>query len=122
MKGLLPVALVVLALLAPPAFAKSGSQSGSHHRSDSSSTYHAPKQSRKASGVPRDSKGRIQRSPEAKHEFRKSHPCPSTGRTSGRCPGFVVDHVQALKHGGADAPSNMQWQSKEAAKAKDRVE
>jgi hypothetical protein len=34
----------------------------------------------------------------------------------------VVDHRTALKHGGADAPENMQWQTVEAAKAKDRVE
>jgi hypothetical protein len=52
----------------------------------------------------------------------KSHPCPSTGKTHGSCPGYVVDHVQALKHGGADSPSNMQWQTKEAAKAKDTWE
>ena len=37
-------------------------------------------------------------------------------------PGYVVDHVVALKHGGTDSPSNMQWQTKEAAKAKDKVE
>jgi hypothetical protein len=30
--------------------------------------------------------------------------------------------VIALKRGGADAPSNMQWQTKEAAKAKDKWE
>jgi hypothetical protein len=52
----------------------------------------------------------------------KSYPCPSTGRTSGACPGYVVDHVQALKHGGRDEPSNMQWQTVEAAKAKDKWE
>jgi hypothetical protein len=34
----------------------------------------------------------------------------------------VIDHVQALKHGGADASSNMQWQTKDAAMAKDKVE
>jgi hypothetical protein len=34
----------------------------------------------------------------------------------------VIDHVQALKHGGADTPSNMQWQTIEAAKAKDKIE
>jgi hypothetical protein len=45
----------------------------------------------------------------------------STG-SSMPCPGDVVDHVQALKHGGADSPSNMQWQTKEAAKAKDKWE
>jgi hypothetical protein len=30
--------------------------------------------------------------------------------------------VKALKHGGADTPSNMQWQTKEAATAKDKWE
>jgi hypothetical protein len=30
--------------------------------------------------------------------------------------------VQALKHGGADEPSNMQWQTKEAAAEKDKWE
>jgi hypothetical protein len=76
----------------------------------------------KCTGCARDSHGRIQRSSTAKHEFQRSHPCPSTGKSSGGCPGYVIDHKQALKHGGADAPSNMQWQTKAAAKAKDRVE
>lgn len=78
--------------------------------------------SHRAIGVARDSHGRIRRSAKARDSFRHSHPCPSTGRTGGACPGYVIDHVQALKHGGADAPSNMQWQTKEAAKAKDKVE
>ena len=73
------IGLVALAILAPPAFARSGGARGH-----------------------------------------------TIGRTPAaaivRCPGFVVDPVQALKHGGADAPSNMQWQSKEAAREKDRVE
>jgi hypothetical protein len=30
--------------------------------------------------------------------------------------GYVVDHKQALKHGGADTPGNMQWQTRAAAK------
>jgi hypothetical protein len=34
----------------------------------------------------------------------------------------VVDHIKALKRGGADDPSNMQWQTKAEAKAKDRIE
>jgi hypothetical protein len=33
-----------------------------------------------------------------------------------------VDYVTPLKRGGADDPSNMQWQTVEDAKAKDRVE
>ena len=70
----------------------------------------------------RDPKGRIARSPAAKHDFQKSHPCPSTGNASGACPGYVIDHVTPLKRGGADKPGNMQWQTKQAAKEKDRTE
>ena len=72
--------------------------------------------------VQRDSNGRIKRSLEAKHAFKNEHPCPATGSSYGRCPGYVIDHVTALKRGGADAPSNMQWQMIEAAKAKDKIE
>jgi hypothetical protein len=75
-----------------------------------------------AGTAPRDAKGRIARSAAAKDGFKKAHPCPATGKSSGPCPGYVIDHVQALKHGGADAPSNMQWQTVAAAKAKDKVE
>jgi hypothetical protein len=64
--------------------------------------------------------GHIERSQVARIEFKKSHPCPSTGRSSGACPGYVIDHVKALKRGGADDPSNMQWQTKEDGKAKDK--
>jgi hypothetical protein len=70
----------------------------------------------------RNSRGRIKRSPEARRAFEKSNPCPSTGKRSGGCPGYVVDHVVPLKKGGADTSSNMQWQTKSAAKAKDRIE
>jgi len=33
-----------------------------------------------------------------------------------------VDHIVPLACGGADAPGNMQWQTTQEAKAKDRVE
>lgn len=62
------------------------------------------------------------RSASAKRAFERTHPCPSTGRTSGTCPGYVIDHVIPLKRGGADSPANMQWQTIAAAKAKDRIE
>ena len=65
---------------------------------------------------------RIKRDPAQRRAFVRQHPCPSTGRTSGACPGYVVDHVKALKRGGADRPSNMAWQTTADAKAKDRVE
>lgn len=62
------------------------------------------------------------RSAAAKFQFRKEHPCPATNRTRGPCPGYVIDHVIALKRGGADHPSNMQWQTVADAKVKDRWE
>ncbi len=76
----------------------------------------------KAIGVKRDKHGHIVRSSKAKHNFQKHHPCPSTGKSSGKCPGYVVDHITPLKKGGADAPYNLQWQTKEAAKLKDKTE
>jgi hypothetical protein len=78
--------------------------------------------SSRCSSCARDSYGHIRRNPAMRREFRRNHPCPSTGKTSGSCPGYVIDHVQALKHGGADAPSNMQWQTTADAKAKDKWE
>lgn len=74
------------------------------------------------STVQRGRNGRIKRSSGAKHWFEREHPCPSTGRSSGRCPGYVVDHVKPLECGGADAPSNMQWQTASQAKQKDKTE
>jgi len=73
-------------------------------------------------GIKRDINGRIKRSESAKHEFMILHPCPVTRRSSGGCPGYVIDHIAPLACGGADAPSNMQWQTQEAAKAKDKWE
>ena len=64
----------------------------------------------------------IKRSAAARSAFERLDPCPSTGRTSGACKGYVVDHVKPLACGGTDAPSNMQWQTVAAAKAKDNVE
>src|SRR5580765_6376259 len=67
-------------------------------------------------GVARDEQGRIKRSEVAKHEFMKE-----SGYPNGR-PGYVIDHIVPLARGGADSPRNMQWQTVEAAKAKDKVE
>jgi 5-methylcytosine-specific restriction endonuclease McrA len=98
------------------------SHSGSTHHSSATHSHTGHHSSNYAAGVPRDSHGRIKRSEHAKNEFKHGNPCPSTGKSSGACPGYVVDHVVPLKRGGADKPDNMQWQTVEAAKAKDRVE
>lgn len=50
------------------------------------------------------------------------NPCPATGSRSGACPGYIIDHVVQFNRGGANAPGNMQWQTKDAAKAKDESE
>ena len=64
----------------------------------------------------KDSHGKIARNEEAKEKFMKQ-----TGYPNGR-PGYVVDHIVPLKRGGTDTPGNMQWQTKDAAKAKDKIE
>lgn len=65
----------------------------------------------------------IQRSTKARNAFKRLHPCPATVQHSkASCPGYVIDHVKPLACGGADKPSNMQWQTVEAGKAKDKWE
>lgn len=49
------------------------------------------------------------RSSHAVSAFRKSHPCPITGKTTGACPGWAVDHVVPLACCGPDVPENMRW-------------
>src|SRR5574341_1399736 len=66
--------------------------------------------------APRDYADRIIRNPHARSDFRKAHPCPATGKISGACPGWVVDHIVALKSGGSDHPCNMHWQTRDEAK------
>lgn len=100
----------------------SGRSTGSHHSVGASSGSKAHSSRTKCVGCVRTSNGKIKRSAAAKREFQRSHPCPATGKTSGPCKGYVVDHGVPLKRGGADSPSNMQWQTTEAAKAKDRLE
>jgi hypothetical protein len=59
---------------------------------------------------------RTHRSESAKREFERM-----SGYPHGR-PGYVVDHVVPLACAGIDAPSNMQWQTITAGKAKDKWE
>ena len=102
----------------------------SHPRTHHSHTYHyhprtstrrAPHARTPRARVPhapgaRNSRGRLRRSAEAKDQFMRQ-----TGHAHG-WPDHVVDHIVPLACGGADAPSNMQWQTTQEAKAKDRIE
>src|SRR4051794_24849454 len=78
--------------------------------------------STRCSSCARSPTGKIRRSTETKREFQRGHPCPSTGKPSGACPGYVKDHIKPLACGGADSPANMQWQTVADAKAKDKIE
>jgi hypothetical protein len=72
--------------------------------------------------APAQALAKAQRDPHQRAAFMKQQPCPSTGKTRGACPGYVVDHIMPLCAGGADRPSNMQWQTVADAKEKDREE
>ena len=65
---------------------------------------------------------RVKRNHTAKAAFKQQHPCPATGARKGPCKGYVIDHVVPLVCHGADAPSNMQWQTVADAKAKHKWE
>lgn len=61
-------------------------------------------------GEPRRGKlGEILRDKTVVAAFKRVHPCPSTGKTSGACDGWAIDHVIPMACGGCDAVSNMQW-------------
>ena len=97
----------------PRTYSRPRSYVAPRSRSYSPRTYRTPR--RPAAGQ-RDPRGRIHRSRDARGSFMRR-----TGYPHGR-PGYVIDHVVPLCAGGADAPSNMQWQTVEAARIKDRQE
>jgi hypothetical protein len=90
-----------------------------HGLSASAPTHH---RTSRCTSCARNLAGRIERSGTSRARFEHEHPCPSSGKRSGPCAGHVIDHVKPLACGGADQPSNMQWQTSSAAKAKDKVE
>lgn len=109
---LLSLALA-LAIASPLTLARG---SGTH------GSYPAGTHSKAVPGVARDSHSKIARDPRQLAAFKKQNPCPATGKTYGSCPGYTVDHVVPMKRGGADSPSNMQWQTNAEAKQKDKWE
>jgi len=109
------IAAVACALSLAPAFAKgsSGDSSSGHVRSTASTATHSR---RSATGT------RITRSSAARRSFKTQNPCPATGKATGACPGYAIDHRVPLACGEADAPENMAWQTATEAKRKDRTE
>lgn len=59
--------------------------------------------------IKRDAKGQISRRADVLAAFKRIHPCPSTGKSSGACPGWSLDHIIPLSVYGADSVSNLQW-------------
>ena len=47
------------------------------------------------------------RSREVTQQLQREHPCPSTGRTSGACPGYRKDHILPLACGSWDATAGI---------------
>src|SRR5262249_10648082 len=124
------VALAAAMLLLPLTVVaqKGGRSRSSSPRSSSSSTAHKRKSTsiksgsrrtyrpRKSTVAQRKANGKIRRSAAARSQFMRQ-----TGYPRGR-KGYVVDHIVPLECGGADTPSNMQWQTAAGAKIKDRTE
>src|SRR5436190_202915 len=112
--------LLVAAFLAFPSMLAAG---------DNRTTSRAPEGRRSerrdqaaAQRKPLNTSAKITRSSSVRRQFQREHPCPATGKTTGACPGYVVDHIVPRKRGGADSPENLQWQTAADAKAKDRIE
>jgi len=85
--------------------ASSSCQSGLRRRNPEPEHRRHTRSSRaKCSTCERDANGRINRDSSQRRAFQRANPCPSTGKTSGACPGYVVDHIKPLKRGGADEP------------------
>jgi hypothetical protein len=116
------VRLIVAALMACARIALPVVASGGGYSYAATTSTHPGSHSKAAPWVQRDSHGKIARDPRQLNAFKKHNPWPATGKTYGSCPGHTVDHVIPLKRGGADAPSNMQWQANAAARENDKWE
>lgn len=57
----------------------------------------------------RNADGSIKRSTAVLGAFKRIHPCPSTGLTTGACAGWAMNHVIPLACGGCDSVANLDW-------------
>lgn len=80
------------------------------------------KETRYCGAPARDLRGQIIRRQDVLTAFKRHHPCPATGSTTGACEGWQIDHVIPLACGGCDAVPNLQWLDDETKAAKDRYE
>lgn len=64
---------------------------------------------RYAGEVVRDADAKTQRSDKVIRAFKRMWACPSTGKHTGPCPGWAIDHTIPLACGGRDAVFNMAW-------------
>jgi 5-methylcytosine-specific restriction endonuclease McrA len=67
------------------------------------------KEERYVTEIKRDAKGQILRRADVLVAFKKIHPCPSTGQSTGACPNWQMNHVVPLACGGIDAVGNLAW-------------
>lgn len=59
--------------------------------------------------IKRDGKGQIIRRADVIRAFRKLYPCDATGKTTGACPGWAINHTLPISQGGCDSVSNLDW-------------
>lgn len=76
------------------------------------------KEYRYAGAVVRGPDGATARSTEVINAFKRQWACPITGKHTGACAGWAIDHVVPLDCGGVDAVWNMQWLPNEIKSAK----
>jgi hypothetical protein len=62
-------------------------------------------------GCVRDLSGHISQNPAPVRDFRSTHPCPANGSLRGPCPGYLVDHIKALKPGTRETSANLRWRT-----------
>lgn len=53
--------------------------------------------------------GTIRRRSDVLTAYKRFHPCPVTGLSTGSCPGWQINHIIPLASGGCDAVSNLAW-------------
>lgn len=72
--------------------------------------------------VDRDRNGEIKRSDAEIAKFKRIWPCPSTGKKSGPCPKYAINHSVPIACGGCDSIHNMEWMRIDVKRVHDTYE